>query len=179
MLKSSDIPTGSTSCLSHSTLGQAPKTPFRYFALIIWRPLDEIINLAWMSPYRSIDDWYTSKKLFFIRFIVTFGRITLLNQDSLQTRSFQELPYNKFLILNLLISRNHLFDSIKIERIPYIIFVYFCEKIVSFQVGKPGDPSSCWFTFVEIIFVIHLFKLIYLDCWTLTKYIEYFYILIK
>jgi hypothetical protein len=45
MLRSSDMPTGSTSCLSQSTLGQVPKTPFKNLALMICKPLDDIINL--------------------------------------------------------------------------------------------------------------------------------------
>jgi len=53
---SSETPMGRMFYLSHSTLGQYPNEPNIYFSFIIARPLGDMMNLAWIRPYRSIAD---------------------------------------------------------------------------------------------------------------------------
>jgi hypothetical protein len=53
---SSDTPIGRTFYLSQSTRGQNPKDPSKYFSFIKASPLGDIINLAWIRPYKSIAD---------------------------------------------------------------------------------------------------------------------------
>ena len=57
VLSSSDMPIGTTICLSQRTLGQLPNLPSRYFSLMRVSPLGERMNLAWISPYRSVASW--------------------------------------------------------------------------------------------------------------------------
>ena len=54
---SSETPIGKTCCLSQSTRGHVPKAPYMNFSLILARPCGERMNLAWMTPYKSIADW--------------------------------------------------------------------------------------------------------------------------
>ena len=59
---SSETPIGRTCCLSHSTRGQVPNAPYMNFSRILARPCGDRMNLAWMTPYRSMADWQISRK---------------------------------------------------------------------------------------------------------------------
>eukprot|EP00361_Fabrea_salina_P001232 CAMPEP_0202431250 /NCGR_PEP_ID=MMETSP1345-20130828/4879_1 /ASSEMBLY_ACC=CAM_ASM_000843 /TAXON_ID=342563 /ORGANISM="Fabrea Fabrea salina" /LENGTH=89 /DNA_ID=CAMNT_0049042889 /DNA_START=226 /DNA_END=496 /DNA_ORIENTATION=+ len=57
------MPTGSTFCLSHITLGQMPNFPDKYFSRMIAKPRGDNMNLEWMSPYKSEAFWKAQEKL--------------------------------------------------------------------------------------------------------------------